>query len=174
MCVDWLSALTATYRGLSHRIRSLSITCQHLLWRLQDLVILRIRKNLWLPCAHLTIIADTHNVMCVLIADHREGVDWVLVPIGSQATLLDGLWSVSSVEDGIDRILFGSDIPHQQISCHRRSYDDVRIVRVENCLSNLVLTVECEFWPSLHAQTEDIDLAIWRIQVPFTTLAVAC
>ena len=92
VCIDWLSRLTATYRCLGHgyRVVFLFFVRNNLLWSVKSLVVSWIREYFRLPRAHLSIIANTNDVMRILVSNYREGVDWVLMTISSEATLLDG------------------------------------------------------------------------------------
>ena len=93
VCINWLSRFTSTYRCLSHgyRVILLFFVGNNLLWSVKSLVVSWIREYFWLPRAHLSIVANTDDVMSVLVSDHREGVDWILMTISGEATLLDGL-----------------------------------------------------------------------------------
>jgi len=43
------------------------------------------------PIAHLAVITDANNLVLIVVTNHREAVDWVLMAICSKTTFLDRL-----------------------------------------------------------------------------------
>lgn len=107
-----------------------------------------------------------------MVADNREAVDGVLVPICCQATLLNWLRPVFAFSGSGDRFFLGSDVPLQEVARHGGANNDVGVVRIEHGLGDFVLAVQREFGAALKTHTKDVDQAVWFIHVPLATLAV--
>lgn len=134
---------------------------------------LGIKKRRWLPIAHLAVIADGYDIVLVVEADNRQTVDRVLMTVLCQAALLDWLRSILSLGAWPrDWFLFSSNIPFKQVASHSRCDDDVRVMRIEHCLCDFILAIQCQLWPALHIHTEDVNESIWLINVPLLALAI--
>lgn len=90
-----------------------------------------------------------------------------------KATFLNGLRPIPSIHNSVDWVLFRSNVPFKQVAGHSSAYHHVRIMRIEDGLRHFILAVQGELWPTLHAQTEYVYSPIRRVQIPFSTLAVA-
>ena len=172
MCVDLLTVLSACNRALGLLCRGRG-ACW-VLRNAEEVEGLRIDKHSWPPIAHLSIITDTHNRVLVMVANDWKAIDWVLMPILSQTALLNRLGSIFALAGYTSghRLFFGSDIPLQQVAWHRWTDDNVRVMRIEHRLRNLILTVQCQLRPALKTDTKDVNEAVWLIHVPLATLAI--
>lgn len=150
MRTDWVSAsITASLHRLCHGVSCSCWISDHPPRCVEDGEILRICEHLWLPSAHLAIITDTHDMMRVLVSNHIQGIDWILMTILCKATLLNRLRSVASISICIDRIFLSTYVPLKKIASHGRTNDNVWVVRIEDRLRDFILTVERQFWSSL-------------------------
>lgn len=106
-------------------------------------------------------------------ANYRETVDRVLMTVLGEAAFLNRLGSVFALgRSPSDRLLLGTYVPLEEVATHRGSDDDVGVVRIEHRLRNLVLAIECQLRPALHADAKQVNQAIRLVHVPLTALAV--
>ena len=175
MSIDWLLVFCCTANVW--RLIWLSSWCIQSFLRL-----LKHEERLWIhkhrrsPVAKLSIVTDTDNGVLILVANNRKTIDWVLVTIVGKATFLNWLWSVFALLScsSCNRLFLCADIPLKQVAWGGRSDNDIRIVRIEHRLDDLILTVQCNLWTSLKTNTKDVYQSIRFVHIPFTTFAVRC
>lgn len=121
-----------------------------LLYNTQVAERLRLMEHSWSPIAQLAVITYTHDRMLIMVADDRETINRVLMAILGQTTLLDRLRTVLALGDGpAYRLLLRTNVPLKQVARHCGTDHDVRVMRIEHCSSNLVLTVELKLGSAL-------------------------
>ena len=171
VCVDLLFILAGRDRALGF---SWGIGVGWVLWNAQEVERLGVDQDRGTPIAHLSVVADTHDGVLVVVSDDGQAVDGVLVAVLGQAALLDRLRSILtlSCSTAIHRLLLGSNVPFEQVARHGRADDDVGVVRVEHGLRDLVLAVERQLRPALETDAEDVDQAVGLVHVPLPALAV--
>ena len=139
MSIDLLSITTASDLGL--RLLGCLARIGRLLRHAKEVEGLGIDEHSRSPIAHFTIITNTHNRVLIVVANDWETVNWVLMAILSETTLLNRLRSILALSSPTTtyRLFLGSNIPFKKVSRHGRTDNNVWVVWIEHGFSNLIL-----------------------------------